>query len=152
MAPTELHMPVETFLDVVWPYDKLWKCSPDNFLSNAPTLVVIRQLQTAQTFLVQKVQILPKKKTPLTFEACKNVITWSAWFFYLSFLEIDLSNLGILNHFHIIIEPAFNLNKTKIYFSACLQNSRHFEFQISSTQGKFLDFSQKRFFSSRIVS
>ena len=67
-------------------------------------------------------------------------------FFYLSFLEIDLSNLGILNHFHIIIEPAFNLNNTKIYFSACLQNSRHFEFQISSTQGKFIDFSQKRFF------
>ena len=49
-------------------------------------------------------------------------------------------------YFHVIIEPAFNLNKTKIYFSACLQNSRHFEFQISSTQGKFLDFSQKRFF------
>ena len=49
-------------------------------------------------------------------------------------------------YFHIIIEPAFNLNKTKIYFSACLQNSRHFEFQISSTQGKFIDFSQKRFF------
>ena len=37
------------------------------------------------------------------------------------------------------------MNKTKIYFSACLQNSRHFEFQISSTQGKFLDFLQKRF-------
>ena len=49
-------------------------------------------------------------------------------------------------YFHVIIEPAPNLNKTKIYFSACLQNSRHFEFQISSTQGKFLDFSQKRFF------
>ena len=49
-------------------------------------------------------------------------------------------------YFHVIIEPAFNLNKTKIYFSACLQNSRHFEFQISSTQGKFIDFSQKRFF------
>ena len=48
-------------------------------------------------------------------------------------------------YFHVIIEPAFNLNKTKIYFSACLQNSRHFEFQISSTQGKFLDFLQKRF-------
>ena len=49
-------------------------------------------------------------------------------------------------YFHVIIEPAPNLNKTKIYFSACLQNSRHFEFQISSTQRKFLDFSQKRFF------
>ena len=49
-------------------------------------------------------------------------------------------------YFHVIIEPAPNLNKTKIYFSACLQNSRHFEFQISSTQGKFLDFLQKRFF------
>ena len=46
------------------------------------------------------------------------------------------------NHFHIIIEPAFNLNKTKIYFSAFLLNSRHFEFQISSTQCKFLDFLQ----------
>ena len=49
-------------------------------------------------------------------------------------------------YFHIIIEPAPNLNKTKIYFSAFLLNSRHFEFQISSTQGKFLDFLQKRFF------
>ena len=58
----------------------------------------------------------------------------------------QLSHLGILNHFHIIIESAFNLNKTKIYFSACLQNSRHFEFQISSTQGKFIDFPQKLFF------
>ena len=33
MARPELHSPVETFLDVVWPYDKLGKCSPDNFLS-----------------------------------------------------------------------------------------------------------------------
>ena len=49
-------------------------------------------------------------------------------------------------YFHIIIEPAPNLNKFKIYFSAFLLNSRHFEFQISSTQDKFLEFLQKRFF------
>ena len=67
-------------------------------------------------------------------------------FLIFHFLEINLNNLDILNHFHIIIEPAPNLKKSKIYFSACLQNSRHFEFQIISTQGKFLDFSQKRFF------
>ena len=40
------------------------------------------------------------------------------FFLIFHFLEIDLSNLGKLNHFHIIIEPAPNLNKTKIYFSA----------------------------------
>ena len=49
-------------------------------------------------------------------------------------------------YFHIIIEPAPNLNKTKICFSVFLLNSRHFEFQISSTHGKFLDFLQERFF------
>ena len=64
MAPTELHRPVETFLDVVWPYNKLWKCSPDNFLSNAPTLVVLRQLQTTQTFFVKKVHFTPPQKRP----------------------------------------------------------------------------------------
>ena len=38
------------------------------------------------------------------------------------------------------IETAPNLNKTKIQTSAFLLNSRHFEFEISSTQCKFLDF------------
>ena len=81
-----LHRPVETFLDVVWPHDKLWKCSPDNFLSNAPTLVAIRQLLRDPTYFVKKVHLTPqKKRLPL-------------------------------NHLHIIIETASNLNKTKIHF------------------------------------
>ena len=49
-------------------------------------------------------------------------------------------------YFYIIIEPAPNLNKPKISFSAFLLNSKHFEFQISSNHCKFLDFLQKRFF------
>ena len=57
-----LHRPVETFLDVLWPYDKLWKCSPGNFLSNALTLVVIRQLLKGPTYLAQKSSFhCPKK-------------------------------------------------------------------------------------------
>ena len=67
------------------------------------------------------------------------------YFFIFHFLEIDLNKRDISNHFHIIIEPASNLNKTKLYFSAFFLNSRHFEFQISSTQCKFLDFLQKLF-------
>ena len=59
-----LHRPVETFLDVVWPYDKLWKCSPDNFLSNALSLVLIRQLSKDPTYFVKKVHFTSQKKTP----------------------------------------------------------------------------------------
>ena len=62
MAPTELHRPVETFLEVVWQYDNSWKCFPNNFLSNALSLVVIRQLLKKQTYLVQKGSFhIPKK-------------------------------------------------------------------------------------------
>ena len=43
-----------------------------------------------------------------------------------------------------------NLNKTIIYISAFLLTSRHFEFQISSTQRKFLDFLQKHFFHWKV--
>ena len=62
MSPTEIHMPVETFLGAVWPYDKLWKCSPDDFLSDALTLVVIRQLLKDPTYFVKKVHFTPQKK------------------------------------------------------------------------------------------
>ena len=57
-----LHRPVETFLDVVWPFDKLWKCSPDNFLSNASTRVAIRQLLRDPTYFVKKAHLTPPKK------------------------------------------------------------------------------------------
>ena len=70
-----------------------------------------------------------------------------------SILWIKISSLLFIlffftakNPFHIIIEPASNLNKTRIHFSAFLLILRHFEFQITSTQGKFLDFLQKHFF------
>ena len=77
MAPTELHRPVETFLDVVWPHDKLWKCSPDNFLSNAPTLVAIRQLLRDPTYFVKKVHLTPpKKRLPLN-----DCFTWDEYVF-----------------------------------------------------------------------
>ena len=87
MAPTELHKPVETFLGVVWPYDKLWKCFPDNFLSNAPTLVVIRQLLKYPTYLVQKVHFTSQKKwIPLSvypnykfFSLFKIIWEWLWW-------------------------------------------------------------------------
>ena len=50
------------------------------------------------------------------------------------------------NHFYITIETARNWKKTKIEISAFLLNSKHFEFQFSSIQHKFLAFLQKRFF------
>ena len=47
----ELHTPIENFLDVVWTYDKIQKCSPNNYLSIASAFVVIRQLKKAPNFL-----------------------------------------------------------------------------------------------------
>ena len=41
-------------------YDKLWNCFPDNFLSNAPTLVIIRQLLKGPA----NVHFTPPKKSP----------------------------------------------------------------------------------------
>ena len=65
------------FLDVVWPYDKLWKCSPDKFLSDAPTLVVIRQLLKDPTYFVKKVHFTPQiKRPPLRtqiWSTCQNI-------------------------------------------------------------------------------
>ena len=96
MAPTELHRSVETFLDVVWPYDKLWKYSPGNFLSNAPTLVVIRQLLKGPTYLVQKVHFSPPKKSlPLNCPGImleKYRLPWVSSFYHF-FLVPDLGVL-----------------------------------------------------------
>ena len=50
---------VENFLEEVWQHDNNLKCSTNNKLSIAPTLVVIRQLQTAQTIFVKKVHFSP---------------------------------------------------------------------------------------------
>ena len=59
-----LHVAVENFLEVVWPHNKKLKCSPNDALSIAPTPVVIRQLQRAETFFVKKVSNSPQKTRP----------------------------------------------------------------------------------------
>ena len=47
------------------PHAKSWKCTPHNFLSNAPTLVVIQQLQKAPTYFFKKGHFMFQKKERL---------------------------------------------------------------------------------------
>ena len=62
---TQLQESVENFLLVVWPCYRYEKVFSGNKLSNAHTLVIIRQLQRAQNILVQKTFLTSKKKASL---------------------------------------------------------------------------------------
>ena len=64
MSLTQLQAPVENFLWVVLPSNKYLRVTSGYKLSNALTLVIIRQLQRSQTFFVKKVKSTAKKKRP----------------------------------------------------------------------------------------
>ena len=86
MSLTELHRPVECFLGVVWPYDKLWKYFLSNFLSNAPTFMVIQQSLKDPAYLVQKVHFTSQKKN-----ASFNVIARKKYAILFSIRPLDFS-------------------------------------------------------------
>ena len=65
MSLTQLQAPVENFLWVVLPSNKYLRVTSGYKLSNARTLVIIRQLQRSQTFFVKKVKSTAKKRPPL---------------------------------------------------------------------------------------
>ena len=65
MSLTQLQAPVENFLWVVLPSNKYLRVTSGYKLSNALTLVIIRQLQRSQTFFVKKVKFTAKKRPHL---------------------------------------------------------------------------------------
>ena len=50
----QLQKPLENLLDIVWPCYRYEKVSSSYKLSNAPSLVIVRDAQCSQTTLVQK--------------------------------------------------------------------------------------------------
>ena len=64
LSLAQLQVPVENFLLVVWPCYRYVKVSSGNKLSNAHTLVIIRQLERSQTVLVRNVKSTTQKKRP----------------------------------------------------------------------------------------
>ena len=67
----QLQESVENFLLVVWPCYRYEKVSSGTKLSNAPTLVIIRQLERSPTILVKSGKSGTEKKTPLLIKSCK---------------------------------------------------------------------------------